>query len=126
MLVDGDTVTVSVPGCGHVTTMFTATVPLNARLVYGVASGAAHDAGTPVRLTVPEPLPIGTPRAVYAPAALVVTAGSAAAPVGVTMTPMPASPPPRLLVTEPLTVPVGATHCTTMSVVMDIVFVRPV
>jgi hypothetical protein len=66
--------------------------------------GAAHSAGCPDTLTEPEPR--GTLGTLNAPPAPVITAGNGVPDVGDTVTLNPVSPPPKLLVTTPLTTPV--------------------
>jgi len=85
--------------------MLTVSVPPLASPLYGAALGAVQFAGRFERVTEPVPSETGTPVASYAPLAFEGTAGSASPPWGVTVTPTPASVPPRLLLIVPVIAP---------------------
>src|SRR5262245_517162 len=95
----------------HVTVMLTVR-PGVVRPVYGLGPWFVKPAGRLPSVILPAFGTVGTLATEYAPAPDVVAAGSAPLPVGVTVTVAPAIPPPRLLDTVPLIVPVGTWQVT--------------
>ena len=111
--------TVPVVAAGHVTETLSVTVPPAATPVYGNTPGLVHPAGSAPTAMLPPPT--ATLLIVYAPWASVVTAGSAAPPVGVSVMVAPAiTAPPAARVTTPLTVPVVAVGQVTVTFLVTV------